>query len=599
MGVSLVVEGLPTMLHLSLSLFFAGLVIFLFNVNHSVYLPVIWWVGLFSMVYGCITFVPLFWHHSPYYTPLSTPAALIFVPILTVILAVVNLVLFCLVWIGVALYATFCYCFTWIRMVIHSCATMWDGSRLPVWHQSGANWRWFTPFPYRLYLQRLFIEIWLAFLRWPYGVRNIGKTAEEIASKRSSEIDLGILEWTIGALGEDDKLEKFLEAIPGFFNSHVVKNLERPLPDLFRSKFVGSLCGFLGRNLLSNSVNEEVKARRLVICMNASNEICDSRDINKILFHLSALPFDQVPQSIQTAEILARWFTSGRRQVSPRARKTVAGVLLCVQERDDRWITLAKEQYGLPKRVLQDNVAHDDDSVLLAILNHMTRQVIRTDIGSWVILSSLSKFDILDTDPGLQDEFCGLWNEVVLKSRGGSHPYYVYALHSIRHLYIALHQGPDAAPTAFSSTDDNAFVLFNPRWYPLCNISTHHPKSTVRRLTLTQLDSPHHASPYQSRWESQPTPIVTIAPRQARDANIILGLPSSPDRACPHSPEFPSHITTNRGSLSTHDNTHGSACSDSIPMEACRPVNQSVPSTPDIVQMNLPSEDRKPDQNRL
>ncbi len=270
-----------------------------------------------------------------------------------------------------------------------------------------------------------------------------------------------------------------------------------------------------------------------------------------------------------------------------------------MQEHDDHWITLAKEQYGLPKRVLQNNVAHDDDSVLLAILNHMTCHVICTDIGSWVILSSLSEFNIFDMDLRLQDEFCGLWNKVVLKARGRSHPYYVYALHSIRHLYITLHQGPDAAPTTFSSADDNAFILFNPRWYPLCNISTHHPNSTVHRLTLTQLDSPHHTSPYQSRWESQPTPIITIAPRQARDANIILGLPSSPDRTCPHSLELPSHITMNRGSLSTHDNTHGSACSDSIPMEACCPVNQSVLLTPDIVQMNLPSEDRKPDQNRL
>ena len=64
--------------------------------------------------------------------------------------------------------------------------------------------------------------------------------------------------------------------------------------------------GFLGHNLLSNSVSEEVKTRRLVIGMNATKEICDSVDICRIL-DLSSLRFDQVPQSIQIAQILTPW----------------------------------------------------------------------------------------------------------------------------------------------------------------------------------------------------------------------------------------------------------------------------------------------------
>jgi hypothetical protein len=64
------VEGLPTLLHLSLFLFFGGLVIFLFNVNQEVFTLCVCWIGLFSMVYGLITVLPLIWHDSPYYTPL-------------------------------------------------------------------------------------------------------------------------------------------------------------------------------------------------------------------------------------------------------------------------------------------------------------------------------------------------------------------------------------------------------------------------------------------------------------------------------------------------------------------------------------------------
>ena len=65
------------MLHLSLFLFFSGLVIFLFNVNHSVYLSVISWIGFFSTLYGLMTMMPIIRYNGPYYTPSSSMAWLI------------------------------------------------------------------------------------------------------------------------------------------------------------------------------------------------------------------------------------------------------------------------------------------------------------------------------------------------------------------------------------------------------------------------------------------------------------------------------------------------------------------------------------------
>ena len=49
------VEGLPTLLHLSLFLFFGGLVVFLFNVDQEVFIGVVTWIGIFSTMYGSIT----------------------------------------------------------------------------------------------------------------------------------------------------------------------------------------------------------------------------------------------------------------------------------------------------------------------------------------------------------------------------------------------------------------------------------------------------------------------------------------------------------------------------------------------------------------
>ena len=67
------VEALPTMLHLSLFLFFAGLAVFLWNVDLTIFKFVLSWIGLCMALYGCITFIPVFRHDSPYHTPLSLP----------------------------------------------------------------------------------------------------------------------------------------------------------------------------------------------------------------------------------------------------------------------------------------------------------------------------------------------------------------------------------------------------------------------------------------------------------------------------------------------------------------------------------------------
>ncbi|KAN0105399.1 hypothetical protein V8E52_011066, partial [Russula decolorans] len=74
MHVPWAVEGLPSLLHLSVFFFFGGLVIFLFNNDYEVFSYVIWWIGLFSVVYGLVTLLPFIRHDSPYNSPLSTPA---------------------------------------------------------------------------------------------------------------------------------------------------------------------------------------------------------------------------------------------------------------------------------------------------------------------------------------------------------------------------------------------------------------------------------------------------------------------------------------------------------------------------------------------
>jgi len=47
-----VVEALPALVHLALFIFFAGLLVYLFNINHAVFSAMFCWVALFSAIYA-------------------------------------------------------------------------------------------------------------------------------------------------------------------------------------------------------------------------------------------------------------------------------------------------------------------------------------------------------------------------------------------------------------------------------------------------------------------------------------------------------------------------------------------------------------------
>jgi hypothetical protein len=80
----------------------------------------------------------------------------------------------------------------------------------------------------------------------------------------------------------------------------------------------------------------------------------------------------------------------------------------------------------------------------------------------------------------------------------------VNILKRIRHPYIALHQGTDAAPTAFSaSTDNYDAILYEPSSYPFCNLASHRPDSTARFCSsprcLASLAQPMAATPLRDK----------------------------------------------------------------------------------------------------
>ena len=447
MHVPWAVEGLPTLLHLSLFLFFLGLVIFLFNVDHEVFIFVVWWIGCFSMVYGLITLLPIIRHDSPYNSPLSTPIWFLYVRIH---------------------YAT--------RLIIDLISPTWGRSER---------------------------------LRRRYQGRMLGveKAAEETASERSWEIDVQILDWTIRALGDDDSLKGFFEAIPGFFNSKFVN-----LRGFYLELLGDTLLGFLDRSFSSNSVGDSEKLRRLDIAMNAM-DLIRWDGVSSILFAILDDRWNELPQTVETGLTLARWWTSSDQHVSHCAQVTVAKILVNVRERNNSWARLASRVLGLPEQDHPDDLALGGDSVLLAVLIRLVRHYLCYDFMNWEILRHVSKLDVHSTVPRLQHDFCAIWNESIQARNRKSNSVPFSILRLIRPLYVTLHQGTDAA---FSASTDSLDSIWSILSYPFCNLSDHHPDSTPHRPTL-----PGNSPDPLSR---SPTDGSNTASRQAEQVNNIIGL---------------------------------------------------------------------------
>jgi len=71
-GLAAAIEVLPALLHASVLLFFIGLIDFLLSINHTVAFILLALVSLAVLVYFLLTIMPLYYHNTPYQTPLSS-----------------------------------------------------------------------------------------------------------------------------------------------------------------------------------------------------------------------------------------------------------------------------------------------------------------------------------------------------------------------------------------------------------------------------------------------------------------------------------------------------------------------------------------------
>ncbi len=411
------VEALPGLVHLSLSIFFAGLLIYLWNVHRTVFSAVLCWVGLLLVVYGTITLMPIFRLDSPYYAPLSSTA-----------------------W----------FLYTSIQVLF--------GAR--------------------------------------EEIGSVEMEAAEAAARRSSAIDVRILEWTIDALSDDDALEYFFESFPNFYKADLFKDPRHALPEETEWKIMNILNGFLRRTLTSNSLSGLVKSRRFAICLNAANEVQTSFGVRSMCRRIiEEVNWSLVPHSVEIGHFLRSWDKSNNGRFNQYVQGIVAHIVAGVWERNDRWMALARDHLGISERLLHEYLGHGD-SVLLANLIHLTRQLSRSDWVTSGTLRPLTKFDIYNTLPRLQHDFCAMWNEIVQESRSrGALSRLRTVLKAIRHIYVALHPDAGETRTRYPPCRDVGHHLnsfHGIQEVPVLSVGeSSHPRATTSASIMDQ----RHASP--------------------------------------------------------------------------------------------------------
>ena len=433
----MVVEALPTLIHVSVSLFFAGLAVFLWNVDLTIFKVVLSWIGVCMVFYGLITLIPIFRHDSPYRSPL-TPLVR---PVVTVILAV-----FTLLYIGF--------------FVLVFISSWYFGCRG---------------------LFRIFGHL----KDWIIQVADTIKiTPEEAALKSSSAVDTRALIWTFGRLDEDHEMERFFSGLPGFHNSKVVEEPLRSLDDRQKLRLLEAVIRLSDRTFSSNVLPDQVKRQRVDICANAIDLVETPGAFPEIARKLASEDQYGPAQSTEIVDFVRRW--GNRKGEDTTLLQAIFSIIVArVQRHDDSWFILASEEFGIPETVLREYAAHGD-SLSLAILIYVTRQQF-THIRnpSWPsdtiagVLRAASKFNVQNTSPELQHEFCALWNEIVRDAQKDTSNIPEHVLGPVCKPYIVLHQDTNSAPTRFPVYGDDEINLFDDSIYPLCNVPSHVPNRSA------------------------------------------------------------------------------------------------------------------------
>ncbi|KAH8987010.1 hypothetical protein EDB92DRAFT_1948779 [Lactarius akahatsu] len=326
------VEALPALLHIAVFLFFAGLIVFLCTINHTVFSIVLWCIGFCVALYLYITLLPIFRHDSPYYTPLTTVAWFCATGISWLVLRTLKAVA--------------------SELHGHKLVSLDSWYRISV-VENRLNKRFFSGFT---------------------------KETEGSALRLSSDIDVRGLSMTFNSLEEDHELEQFLEGIPGFLSSHEVMNPRDVLTDVI-NRIPGmayTVFLFVERTFSSGLVSEAIQERRKRVYMRALDLVTPLLPVTFYqalhLWESEPNPTKSIFGSLDFWHLAEAHSNDDDPDIAISAQCMAAAIITHVQERDQHWFHIMMHQLGITEDTLHVYL-DNGDSLFLANLIHIVQRL--------------------------------------------------------------------------------------------------------------------------------------------------------------------------------------------------------------------------------
>jgi hypothetical protein len=184
-GMARAVATMPTLLHISVFLFFAGLIEFLFPIYMTVAYAVLGCIGVFAVAYAILTVLPNIYLNCPYSTPLSG--------------------------------------FTWRITQFSVMGSLWTILEIESLFRKALSK--LLSLTNRHVSEPDWLERWRETLedqvktRRQWFTQGMRKSVELSAYLADSTVVTNALEWTLTALDEEKEIEDFSARVPGFFDS--------------------------------------------------------------------------------------------------------------------------------------------------------------------------------------------------------------------------------------------------------------------------------------------------------------------------------------------------------------------------------------------
>jgi len=312
---------------------------------------------------------------------------------------------------------------------------------------------------------------------------------EKIAETRSPTLDVGAVSWLLNSLGQDKELEQFLAGLPDFYRSKRVEDPAQILRVLNTDRIPKAIVAFMDRSLSSELVTGVAEQKRIRVSLKAM--LADPYLLERTFHHALCSLDSAIFKSVDFVLLADQCTNDDIPDVCFLAKCIVAVAIGLLDSdssfSDDRWSGIIQRGLNWSEAELSER-GQQRDSIKLRNLIQIARELhsahpdyddpsFRTIFHN--TMSAVRQLKVENASPELRREFCVLWNQLVismqdLRREPALRSNAMRILSLTRMLYIPLHEGTESRCFAFlTSADDLDPTPQKTSSYPICAHSTH------------------------------------------------------------------------------------------------------------------------------